>query len=55
MPAEPLFALLQSRHERIEPAVLQAALISGAGLPKPDAVRAAYRCRGILAERLTKK
>ena len=55
MPAEPLFALLQTRHERIEPAVLQDALLTGAGLPKPDAVRAAFRCRGILAERLTHK
>jgi hypothetical protein len=54
MPA-PLFALLQSRHERIEPAVLQEALIAGAGLPKADAARAAHRCRGILAERLTQK
>jgi hypothetical protein len=53
--SEPLFTLLQTRHERIEPAVLQEALIAGAGLPKPDAVRAAHRCRGILAERLTHK
>ena len=53
MPAEPLFALLQTRHERIEPAVLQEALLTGAGLPKADAVRAAHRCRGLLAERLT--
>ncbi len=53
--SEPLFTLLQTRHERIEPAVLQEALIAGAGLPKPDAVRAAFRCRGILAERLTHK
>jgi hypothetical protein len=53
MPAEPLFALLQTRHQRIEPAVLQEALLEGAGLPKADAVRAAHRCRGILAERLT--
>ena len=55
MPAEPLFALLQTRHERIEPAVLQEALVAGAGFPKPDAARAAHRCRGILAERLTHK
>lgn len=55
MPTEPLFALLQTRHERIEPAILQEALIAGAGLPKPDAVRAAHRCRGILAERLAHK
>ena len=55
MPAEPLFALLQTRHERIVPAVLQDALMDGAGLPKADAVRAAHRCRGILAERLTHK
>ncbi len=55
MPAEPLFALLQTRHERIEPAVLQDALMDGAGFPKADAVRAAHRCRGILAERLTHK
>jgi hypothetical protein len=55
MAAEPLFALLQTRHERIEPAVLQEALIAGAGLPRADAVRAAHRCRGILAERLTHK
>lgn len=55
MPAEPLFALLQTRHERIEPPVLQEAIIAGAGLPKADAVRAAHRCRGILAERLTHK
>ena len=53
--SEPLFTLLQTRHERIEPAVLQEALIAGAGLPKADAVRAAHRCRGILAERLTHK
>src|SRR5687767_14637818 len=55
MPAEPLFALLQTRHQRIEPADLQEALIAGAGLPKFDAVRASRRCRGILAERLTHK
>jgi hypothetical protein len=55
MSAEPLFALLQTRHERIEPSVLQEALLAGAGLPKADAVRAAHRCRGILAERLTHK
>ncbi len=52
---EPLFTLLQTRHQRIEPAVLQEALITGAELPKADAVRAAHRCRGILAERLTHK
>ncbi|MBC7854873.1 MAG: hypothetical protein IAF94_15685, partial [Pirellulaceae bacterium] len=55
MPAEPVFALLQTRHERIEPAVLQDALMDGAGMPKADAIRAARRCRGILAERLTHK
>ena len=55
MPAKPLFSLLQTRHERIEPAALQEALLAGAGLPKADAVRAAHRCRGILAERLTHK
>ncbi|MGI8979075.1 MAG: hypothetical protein ACR2FY_07605 [Pirellulaceae bacterium] len=55
MPAEPLFSLLQTRHERIEPTVLQEALLDGAGLPKADAARAAHRCRGILAERLTHK
>ena len=50
---EPHFALLQTRHERIEPAIVLEALIAGAGQPKADAVRASIRCRGILAERLT--
>ena len=55
MSAEPLFALLQTRHERIEPALLYEALVAGAGLPKADAARASRRSRGILAERLTRK
>ncbi len=55
MSVEPRFSLLQTRHERIDPTVLQDALRAGAGLPKADAVRAARRCRGILAERLTHK
>ena len=52
---DPLFALLQTRHEPIEPLVLLEALVVGAELPKVDAVRAAHRSRGILAERLTHK
>lgn len=50
---EPLFALLQSRHQRIDPAILRDVLMQEAAMPKVDAVRASQKARGILADRLT--
>jgi hypothetical protein len=51
--AEPLFALLQTRHESIDPAVLLEVFLRDGGMPKIDAARASQKARGILAERLT--
>ncbi|HZL90346.1 MAG TPA: hypothetical protein VFB96_18415 [Pirellulaceae bacterium] len=51
--AEPLFALLQTSQEPIDPAVLRDVFIRDAGMPKIDAARASQKIRGILAERLT--
>lgn len=50
--SEPLFALLQTRHERIDPAILRDVLMQVAGMPKADAARSSLKARGILAERL---
>ena len=49
---ESLFALLQTRHESIDPAVVREILMHEAGMPKADAARASQKARGILAERL---
>jgi hypothetical protein len=52
---EPLFALLQTRHHRIDPSILRDVLMQDAGMPKVDAVRTSQKARGILADRLTHK
>jgi hypothetical protein len=51
--AQPLFTLLQTRHESLDPAVVREILMHEAGMPKADAARASQKARGILAERLT--
>jgi hypothetical protein len=53
--SEPLFALLQTGHHRIDPATLRDALMQEAAMPRVDAVRTSQKARGILAERLTHK
>jgi hypothetical protein len=49
-----MFAVVQSKMERIEPAALENALIAGGKFIKADASRAARKARGFLAQRLTK-
>lgn len=46
-----LFAVVQSKFERIEPETLENALTAGGKVPKADASRAARRNRGFLAQR----
>ncbi|HEX5106780.1 MAG TPA: hypothetical protein VFV87_23330 [Pirellulaceae bacterium] len=52
--ADELYAVVQSKLERIEPAALETALVSGGGIPKPDASRSARKSRGFLAQRISK-
>ena len=52
--SEGTFAVVQSKLERIEPAELENALMTGGKFPKADASRAARKARGFLAQRLTK-
>src|SRR5688572_10936736 len=52
--AAELFAVVQSKFERIDPALLENAFMAGAGMPKADAVRAARRSRGFLIQRLAR-
>ena len=49
-----MFAVVQSKLERIDPAALESALIVGGKFPKADASRAARKVRGFLAQRLAK-
>lgn len=49
-----LFAVVQAKFERIEPELLEQALIAGGRIPKADASRAARRNRGFLAQRLAR-
>lgn len=50
--ADETYAVMQTRLERIEPEVLEQALIIGGKLPKADASRAARRCRGFIVQRM---
>jgi len=52
--SEGMFAVVQSKLERIDPAALESALIVGGKFPKADASRAARKVRGFLAQRLAK-
>jgi hypothetical protein len=51
--ADNSFAVVQARLERLDPELVEQALIAGAGFPKADASRAARRNRGFLAQRIS--
>jgi hypothetical protein len=52
--ADDLYAVVQSKFERIEPEILEQALIAGGGFPRADASRTARKSRGFLAQRISK-
>ena len=52
---DPAFALLQARHERIDPVIVRDVLMQDGGMARVDAVRAGQKARGILSERLTRE